>query len=222
MLTPAMAYAERLGWPVFPCLGKVPAMPRREGGRGYLDATANIQAIREFWARYPQANIGVSCVASGFLALDVDVRHGGDETLSALESRYGPLPVTVRQITGGGGQHILFGEGRDVHFRGSIGPGIDVKYRGHLVVSPSLHPETGKRYAWRSSFHPLETRLADPPSWLADLLRRPRIDLSPAGRRGRRSRRIAAGVRRRGTRAPPSNGPVRRSRRRLSASSTRR
>ena len=38
MLAAALAYAERLGWPVFPCAGKVPAI---EGGRGCLDATTD-------------------------------------------------------------------------------------------------------------------------------------------------------------------------------------
>jgi Bifunctional DNA primase/polymerase, N-terminal len=101
----ALTYAARLGWCVFPCVGKVPAI---RGGRGYLDATTNAQTITSFWTRYPSANIGVSCIGSGFVALDVDPRHGGDETLTELERRHGPLPHTVRQVTGGGGQHILF------------------------------------------------------------------------------------------------------------------
>jgi hypothetical protein len=59
---------------------------------------------------------------------------------------------------------------RDLHLRGSIGAGIDVKWRGSIVVSPSIHPETGGRYTWSSDYHPLHTPLADPPAWLADLL----------------------------------------------------
>lgn len=56
-----------------------------------------------------------------------------------------------RQNTGGGGQHILFRENRDVPLRGSLGCGIDARYRGGIVVAPSIHSNTGRRYAWRRS-----------------------------------------------------------------------
>jgi hypothetical protein len=173
----ALAYAERLGWAVFPLAGKVPAV---RGGRGYLDATADPETIASFWKRYPRSNIGVSCIGSGFIALDVDPRHGGDETLAEIESRYGSLPHTVRQHTGGGGLHILFGAPRDLQARGSIGPGIDVKWRGSIVVSPSIHPDTGCRYTWSLDHHPLHTPLAGLPSWLIDQLM-PAVDPSPIG-----------------------------------------
>jgi Bifunctional DNA primase/polymerase, N-terminal len=166
-LAAALAYAGLLGWPVFPLRGKVPAIPNEEpGGRGHLDAITNPEVIRDFWARYPGSNIGVSCIASGFLALDIDPRHGGDHTLAEIESRCGSLPRTVCQVSAGGGQHILFRETRDVHFRASIGRGVDVRYRGGITVSPSIHPETGRRYAWAPGHHPLETPVAEPPAWL--------------------------------------------------------
>ena len=182
MLNAALAYAEQLGWPVFPLRGKVPAISAEEpGGRGHLDATTDAEMIRAFWARHPRANIGVSCIASGFLALDVDPRHGGDNTLAEIEGRYGQLPHTVRQITGGGGEHILFRETRDLHFRGSIGCGIDVRYRGGLVVSTSVHPATGRQYTWAPGHHPLDTRIAEAPAWLVDLLT-PDAEPSPVGK----------------------------------------
>ena len=165
MLQAALAYAERLDWAVFPLAGKMPA-----GGRGYLDATCDVAAIRGMWDRHPAANIGVACCASGFVAIDVDPRHGGDATLAELEKRHGALPHTVRQITGGGGQHFLFRAPPDLQPRGSIGAGIDVKFRGYIVVSPSVHPDTGRRYDWAPGHHPLQTPIAELPSWLAELL----------------------------------------------------
>jgi Bifunctional DNA primase/polymerase, N-terminal len=112
--------------------------------------------------------------------LDVDPRYLGDETLAELEGRHGSLPHTARQITGGGGAHILFRAPRDLQPRGSIGTGIDVKWRGFIVVSPSIHPETGRRYAWSSNHHPLAVTIAEPPDWLVDLLTPP-VDPSPVG-----------------------------------------
>ena len=40
--------------------------------------------------------------------IDVDPRHGGDDTLAELELQHGPLPETIRAQTGGGGEHIFF------------------------------------------------------------------------------------------------------------------
>lgn len=173
----ARAYAAQLHWPVLPLTGKVPAI---RGGRGYLDSTTDPEMIRAYWGRYPQANVGISCIGSGFVALDVDPRYGGDRTLVEIESRYGPLPHTVRQHTGGGGAHILFRAPPDFQPRGSIGDGIDVKWRGSIVVSPSVHPETSRRYSWAAGHHPLRTPLAALPAWLGRLLA-PRIELLPVG-----------------------------------------
>jgi hypothetical protein len=173
----ALAYAGQLCWPVLPLTGKVPAI---RGGRGYLDATTDADTIWAYWGRYPHANVGVSCIGSGFVALDIDPRYGGDRTLAEIESRYGPLQHTVRQVTGGGGEHILFRAPRDFQARGSIGSGIDVKWRGSIVVSPSIHPDTGRRYTWAAGHHPLRTPLADQPAWLVDLLA-PHIEPSPIG-----------------------------------------
>ena len=65
----AVAYAERLGWPVFPLRGKVPVIPNEEkGGRGHVDATTHAETIVSFWKRYPRSNVGVSCIATGHRA----------------------------------------------------------------------------------------------------------------------------------------------------------
>lgn len=180
VLAAALGYAER-GWAVLPLRvrGKAPAIPKCRGGAGYSCATTDLETVERLWREYPDANVGVSCIGSGFVALDVDPRHRGDETLAEIESRYAPLPHTVRQLTGGGGEHILFRAPGDLQPRGSIGAGIDVKWRGFIVVSPSIHPDTGRGYTWASSHHPLQTPLAEPPAWLVDLLAPP-IKPSPA------------------------------------------
>lgn len=173
MLRAALAYAERLAWAVFPLAGKVPA-----GGSGYLDATTDAATVASFWSRYPGANIGVSCIASGFVTIDVDPRNGGDVTLAEIEAKLGQLPHTVRQITGGGGQHILFRAPPELQPRGSIGAGNDVKFRGYIVGAPSVHPGTGRQYAWAPGHHPLQTPIAELTPWLAELLTH-RADSSP-------------------------------------------
>ena len=126
-LAAALAYAQK-GWPVLPLNGKLPAIGKSNGGRGVHDATTDVDKIKKWWTRWPNANIGVACgEASGFWTLDVDPRHGGDETLGELEKLHGTLPATVEQFTGGGGRHILFKfNGDAIRNRvGSLGAGLD-------------------------------------------------------------------------------------------------
>lgn len=176
MMRAALAYAQRLGWSVLPLRSKVPIIP---GSHGYLDATTDPEVIREWWRGYPGANVGVSCVASGIIALDVDPRNDGDRTLAELEERHQRLPHTPRQSTGGGGEHILFRKPAIDHVRASAGLGLDVKLQGHIVVSPSIHPN-GRPYRWMKSHHPLQAPLAELPNWLAELLMPP-VDPPPVG-----------------------------------------
>ncbi|MDA1095782.1 MAG: bifunctional DNA primase/polymerase [Chloroflexi bacterium] len=166
-LSAALAYA-RTGWAVIPLRGKAPAIPKREGGTGYKDATRDEATIRVWWWRWPQANIGIATRASGLLVLDVDPRHEGDERLRDLEHIYGRLPDTVEAITGDGGRHVYFGAPSPdtvVRAAAQLGEGLDLP--NHVVAPPSVHPATGKRYIWETSSDPEDVRLADTPGWLA-------------------------------------------------------
>ena len=90
----AVAYATELRWPVLPLQpgGKAPLTLH-----GFHDATCGIDQIREWWRKWPHANVGLACcVKSGLLALDIDPRNFGHNTMEDLEARYGPT-VTVRR-----------------------------------------------------------------------------------------------------------------------------
>ena len=78
---------------------------------------------------------------SGLFAVDVDPRHGGQESLGNLQLQHGALPVTMTARTGGGGQHLLFRwPDFDVRNASGILPGIDVRgSRGYIVAWPSNH-----------------------------------------------------------------------------------
>lgn len=164
-LAAALDYAAR-GIPVFPVRqNKAPYTPR-----GFKDATCDEAAIREWWRKWPDAGIGIPTgVASGWLVLDIDPRHGGDVSLDRLKSEHGALPQTVESLTGGGGRHLLFRHpgGTIKSTTGALAPGVDVKADGgYIVAPPSLHDETGRRYEWEVSRQPDETPPADlPPAW---------------------------------------------------------
>src|SRR2546428_410395 len=114
----AIRYAKR-GWRVLPLhstmesgacsCGKLgcPSVGKHpRTANGLFDATTELVAISRWFGRWPDANVGVLAGAeSGLLVLDVDLRHGGDESLAELEREHGPLPDTVQAHTGGGGRH---------------------------------------------------------------------------------------------------------------------
>jgi hypothetical protein len=68
---------------------------------GFHNATIDLSMIEKWWGR-DRYNIGLAtAVVSLLVVLDVDPRHGGEETLAELETRYGELPATWRFLTGG-------------------------------------------------------------------------------------------------------------------------
>ena len=54
---------------------------------GLNDATVNTETIRDWWTRWPDANIGiVTGQASGIVVVDVDAGHGGLEAWAELQT----------------------------------------------------------------------------------------------------------------------------------------
>jgi len=138
--------------------------------RGLLDATTDLTQIGRWWGGAPY-NIGLRTGAvSGIIVIDVDPRHGGDETLTTLVGRYGALPETRRHITGSLGQHIFFRHpGRTIknNVATKLGAGIDVRADGGYVVAPPSRHISGHRYLTATDD---DVPLANMPDWLLRLL----------------------------------------------------
>jgi hypothetical protein len=103
------------------------------------------------------------------VAIDVDPRHGGIETLAALEREIGVLPRTVETKTGGpdGGKHLVFRAPEGARFVGQLGRGLDVRHNAYVVAPPSVHPHGGL-YRWENS--PFDTEIANlPTQWFAEM-----------------------------------------------------
>lgn len=191
-LEAALGYA-RNGWALVPlwwldaasncACGKPNDAPKHRPGKhpigrpdaaphGVKDATTDEATIRRWVTRYPRMNLAIACggVSGGLVGIDVDPKNGGDDTLAALEARYGPLPKTITNLTGGGGAHYLVHADDAVRaaLRGTLGSGIDVKSDGgYLVVPPSRH-ESGRQYAWDAAAHPDDTLMAELPVWVVE------------------------------------------------------
>ena len=182
LLEAALAYAA-LGWPVIPlhtpvgegrCSCGLPKCdsigkhPRTRHGR--TDGSRDPQKIREWWERWPDANIGVVTGKESNLAvIDLD-RRGEVDGVAAAETLYGFEIEGPSQQTGGGGLQAFCRrpDRETVGSRsgaGSIGPGIELKADGgYVAVPPSLHV-SGHRYMWIES---VETELPPLPDWAVE------------------------------------------------------
>jgi len=103
---------------------------------------------------------------SRIAVLDIDPRHGGNESLKELELTYGRLPDTPIVHTGGGGEHYYFRSDVALRSRTGLRPGVDFKAEGGFVVAPpSLHA-SGHRYEWDGVLNLETVALAPVPRWL--------------------------------------------------------
>lgn len=114
-------------------------------------------------------NVGM-VTGAGLLVVDVDLYHpDGEGSLDRLRDL--GLPVqTVTAITGGGGRHYLYRVTEPVQSGPLAGfGGVDIKCDGgQVIVSPSVHPESGRAYEWEFNWAPGDVEpLALPESILA-------------------------------------------------------
>ncbi|HEY7119674.1 MAG TPA: bifunctional DNA primase/polymerase [Tepidisphaeraceae bacterium] len=134
---------------------------------GVLDAETHAATIAQWWAVYPDANIGVATGdASGVVVIDVDLR--GEDTFDHLTERYGELAPTWMAETGSGGIHLWYQmPAADIRNSASaIGPGIDVRANGGYVVAPPSRHISGGAYCWDELWHPDRIALGVLPDWL--------------------------------------------------------
>ena len=164
MTSPA-EYVAR-GWKIFPCHsiqrgrctcskgidcespGKHP-----HTHSGFKDASSDLSVIRAWESRWPQANWAVATGReSAMVVIDIDPRNGGFDSIDDLEENRpeGPLPDTLRSLTGGGGRHLFYAYPPDIAVpsRKPWLPGVDVKSDGGYVILPEGEHISGGRYKW--------------------------------------------------------------------------
>lgn len=146
----AVAYA-RAGWLVLPLR---PGAKTPLTKRGVHEATCDVDRVRDWWRRWPRANIGVA-TGHVFDVLDVDAPEGFDslaELRDGIELQLWPEAVE----TPSGGMHLWTCPTRRGNTAGHR-PGLDWRGRGGYVVVPPSRVE-GRPYRW----------LAWPPAILAE------------------------------------------------------
>ena len=180
----AAAYA-RAGWPVFPVAGIVNGRcgcyaaarcdhpgkhPLNRGG--LRTASTDPAVIRQWWDRWPWANVAIQTgTQSGLAVVDLDPLHGGYRTLAQLKAA-GIIPadtlVTLTAHTGGGGRHLYYHYPQQATIPNRTGrlasgdtPGIDLRGQGGYIIAPPSTHHSGRRYHWDSQ----RLTLADLPQW---------------------------------------------------------
>ncbi len=84
----------------------------------------------------------------------------------------GPLPITVRVVTGGGGEHILMAHPgvRVANSASSLGAGVDVRGDGGYIIAAGSNHKSGGSYRWHDGCGPEVMPVADiPATWLEAL-----------------------------------------------------
>ena len=146
---------------------KVPAVSRKDGGRGHLDASNDPAQIEEwFGEKFPDALVGVHAGRSGTVLLDRDLKHDNDGEVSkdgfeSVQDAWLVVPETFKYPSVGGlGQHDVYLAPENVVLNG-VGD-----YRG----LPGVDRRAGSSWwLWATDEVPdSRDAFAPAPEWLCD------------------------------------------------------
>jgi hypothetical protein len=162
---------------------------------GLSDATTDVDQIRQWWSRWPAANVG-AVVPDGFIVVDVDLAD------LASVFRGDELPKTATSRTGRG-RHLIYQTSTPIRPKVGVREHVDLRGPGsYIVLPPSLHV-SGAVYEW---VVPIEDGIAEAPPWIAEATRSTRSvgdapdtpDVIPEGQRNATLTSLAGTMRRRG------------------------
>lgn len=138
--------------------------PRTE--HGLDDATVDLEQIRSWWRKWPDANIGVSCGPSGLYVVDTDGEEAED-AWQMLRAERDPFDTTMVQTSRG--WHYWFTVPADSTLGNTasrIAPGIDTRGQGGYVFLPPSKHISGHVYRFETPLPPVPL-----PDWVAELVR---------------------------------------------------
>ncbi|GAF82830.1 unnamed protein product, partial [marine sediment metagenome] len=135
----------------------------------YQKEKASIELIKQWWDKYPNANVGiVTGEISGIDVIDIDSKKGLDEVEKLLPDNF----ITPIARTPGGGWHYYHhatGMGNSVAFIEHC----DFRGTGGYIVAPPSLGENGKPYVWLGSLSIFETNPLSIPESIIELLKSP-------------------------------------------------
>ena len=171
MIDAALLYAKR-GWTVFPApVGtKKSHIAAAQSGGPRWGATSDYDTLRRYWTQFPKANVAVvTGQVSGIFVIDVDTDAGhGVDGFASLAALPGHMPETLTAQSPSGSKHFYFNwpdTGTIRNSVGKIGPGLDVRGDGGMVIAPPSVKPDGGVYIWNNS-----APIADAPAWLLEMV----------------------------------------------------
>lgn len=173
ILDAALDYAEA-GFSVIPVR---PSDKAPYTAHGLKEATTDTETIREWWARWPDANVAIACgkPSHNIVVLDVDMKEkkNGLRSINAWQVNHGDFPETVVANTPSGGLHFFFRVADPSLYKNRVEaiPGVDIRGDGaYVVVYPSAGVN-GKWYTWRRGVSCIEIEeIADANASVLELL----------------------------------------------------
>ena len=157
----ALGYARR-GWYVFP-LGTGTKGMDAQGrsthllSNGHNGASNDLETIRNWWTRWPDANIGLHLAASGLVALDPDLYKPDCGWDAFVADKV--VPDTLIQRSARGGRHYIYRADPECRFAGTLCSGVEIKHRGYILLAPSNFE--GRPYVIKNDIKP-----APVPEWV--------------------------------------------------------
>lgn len=158
----ALSYAKQ-GWYVIPlhsivngkctCTRKCKSPGKHPRFSKWQDkATTDPEIIKQFWIKYPDANIGIlTGKKSGLVVIDIDPRNNGDKSLNDLIETYPDFKSmldTYTISTGGNGTHYYYtySSAFKSFKKHGLGEGIDIKADGGYILAPPSNHKSGGIY----------------------------------------------------------------------------
>ena len=124
---------------------------------GHLDATLDPNVLMDWWAKWPNAQVGVACGKSGIAVADVDTKNGKDGWAS-LDEAWLDLGSPFSYETGTGGSHLVYLSPEGLNLNGQS------NYRGLVGVDR----RAGSSWVMWTGDVPDRADLQPAPEWLLD------------------------------------------------------
>ena len=146
------------GWHLFPIKPNQKEPLGEAVPHGFEDASNNPRIISKWCQQYPNANFGLNLKKTGLVCIDVDSYKKDCAFNHFISDKY--LPDTLTQHSASGGTHYLFRANPEHNYPGVLCPGVDIKYNGYILLSPSTFKNNP--YKWAN-----DLPIADAPEWLS-------------------------------------------------------
>lgn len=159
-----------LGWNIFPIKPNQKEPPLI---KWRIESSNDPSQIKRWWAKWPDANIGLDCGKSGIVVIDVDKRNSGLSNWQAICEEHDIDTNTLQTITPSGGLHIFYKAPEGVKIT-NYSPwkdlGIDIRADGGYVLLPPSKTNYGDYKFHLEEINEPIPRAAPLPDILAELL----------------------------------------------------